>query len=98
MSVRDEDASGDGDPGVAGAARPDRKSKPSAGAQHSPRLGEGCCRIRHEHVAPAAEDAVDRIVRELDLLGVQDAVLHVRQTELGTSTASDFGHRRAEVA
>ena len=73
-------------------------AEPSAGAQHAPRLGEGCCRIRHEHVAPAAKDAVDRIVRELDPLGVQDAVLDVRQTELGASTASDFGHRRAEVA
>lgn len=80
------------------AARPDRESNPSAGAQHSPRLGEGCCRIRHEHVSPAAEDAVDRIVRKLDLLRVQDVMLDVRQTERGTSTAGDFGHRRAEVA
>src|SRR6185437_12895315 len=54
--------------------------------------------IGHEHVAPAAEHAVDRVVRELDLLGVKDAVLDVRQTELGTSTASDLDHRRAEVA
>src|SRR5262245_25153292 len=96
--MRDQDARGDGDPGVSLAARPDREREPSAGAKHSPRLAEGGCRIRHEHVAPAAEDAVDRIVRELDLLGVEDAVLHVRQAELGTSPAGDFGHRRAEVA
>ena len=89
---------GDRDPGIAVAARPDREREPPAGAQHSPRLGERCRRMRHQHVAPAAQDAVDRIVGELDPLGVQHPVLDVRQAELGAPSAGNLDHRRAEVA
>jgi hypothetical protein len=74
-----------------------REGEAAAWSEHAARLGERGCRVGHEHVATPAEDAVDRVVLELDALGVHDAVLDVRQAELLAAAARDIDHRRAEV-
>ena len=62
------------------------------------RLRDGRLRIRHEHVTEPAEDAVDGVVLERDVLGVELAMLDVPQPELCRAPASDLNHGGREVA
>src|SRR4029079_16400818 len=71
MAASDENPAGHRNPRVAITARPNRKRKPPTGSQHPPRLGERDARIRHQHVPPATDDAVDGIVLELEILGIE---------------------------
>src|SRR5207253_10470528 len=54
-------------------------------------------RSGHQHVAPPAQDGVDRVLREVDPLRIEDPVLDVRQTESCGAPAGDLDHRGAEV-
>ena len=78
---------GDRRPEVAIRARPDRERQPAAVAQHPPRLRERGGRVGHQHVAEAAEDAVDAGVVEVHALGIEDP-------ELGCSRARGRSPRR----
>ena len=57
---------------------PHREREPAAVAQDPPRLRQRRGRVRHQHVAEAAEHAVDAGVVEIHALGVELAELDVR--------------------
>jgi hypothetical protein len=61
-------------------------------------LGESRHRVGHQHVPEPAEDSVDRVVVELNPLGVEDPVVDVRQTELRAAPTRGVEHRGREVA
>ena len=69
----------------------------AAGAQHPARLGEGRGRLAHQHVAEAAEHGVDRVVGELDPLGIDQAVVDVLDAPLRSARLRGGEHRRREV-
>ena len=46
-------------------------------AEHAPGLAKGSCGIRHEHVAPAAEDPIDASVVHVHPLGVEGPELGI---------------------
>ena len=94
----DEDPTRDRDPRVARAGAPDGEREPPARPQDAASLADGCLGIGHEHEAEPAEDAVDRVVLERDLLCVDHAVLDVPEPELGRPAARDLDHLGREVA
>ena len=98
MAALAEADAGDRNPRVPLHRSPDGERHPAARAQHSPRLDERRHRIWHQHVAEPAEHAVDRIVVEVDALGVDHPVVDVAETELGAAAAGGVEHRRREVA
>ena len=94
MAALAEADAGDREPRVALHRSPDGQRHPAARAQHSPCLGERRRGIWHQHVAEPAEHAVDRIVVERDVLGVDHPVVDVPEAELGTAAAGGVEHRR----
>jgi hypothetical protein len=62
-------------------------------------LGEGGGGIGHEHVAAAAEHAVDRVVVEVEVFGVHDPVVDVVEVEVegGGAASGDVDHGGREV-
>jgi hypothetical protein len=57
---------------------PNSERQPTARSQDPPRFGHRSRGIDHEHVPEPAQHAVDRVVGQLDPLGVDDAVVDVR--------------------
>ena len=68
-------------PRVVGRRRPDRERDATAGAQDAPRLAQRRLAVGHQHVAPAAEHAVERCRGLVDRLGVDLAEAHVGDPE-----------------
>jgi hypothetical protein len=80
------------------SSAPDRQCQPTARSQDAAGLGESCHRVGQQHVPEPAEDSVDRVVVELNPLGVEDPVVDVRQTELRAAPTRGVEHRGREVA
>jgi hypothetical protein len=67
---RHERLSQDLHPRVALEVVPHRQRHPPARLEHPPRLAQGRLWVEQQHVAEAADDAVDRRRREIDPLGL----------------------------
>ena len=70
---------------------------PATRAQNTPALGERRCRIGHQHQSPAAQHGIDRIALEIDVLGIKNAVLDIRQAEQRSLAACRFHHVFREI-
>jgi nucleotide-binding universal stress UspA family protein len=74
-------------PRVLLGSREDRARHPPVGSQHAARLSKRSGRIRHQHVAPAAEDTVDGIIRQVETLAIENTTFDVVEAELfGSAT------------
>ena len=93
-----EHPAGECDPRVAPGSAPDGQGQTPTRAQDAASLVDGRLGIGHEHEAEATEDAVDRVVLERDLLGVDDPMLDVLETQLGGPPTGHLDHLRREVA
>ena len=60
-------------------------------------LGERRRRIGHQHQSPAAQHGIDRIALEIDVLGIKNAVLDIRQAEQRCLAACRFHHVFREI-
>ena len=94
MAALDEHARADRRPRVPLGSAPDRKRQPPAGAKHATRLRECGPDIGHQHLTALAEHSVDRLVVEVDLLGIRHAELDVLDSELRPVAAGDVDHIR----
>ena len=93
----DEEPASDRCPGVALGRAPHRQRQAPAWAQDTACFGEGRGGVRHQHVAALAEHSVDRVVVEVDRLGVHHAELDVLDALLRAVPARDIDHVRGEV-
>lgn len=85
-------------PGVAFRLAEDREGETAGVSEHSPTLAQGPARLGHQHVAEAADHAVDARVVELQALCVEDSELGVRDPELSGHPRGRLDHLRREVA
>jgi hypothetical protein len=67
---------------VAFAGGPDREGDPASRPEHPSALREGRRGVGHQHVAPAAEDAVDAVRLQVHAFGVQHPNLRVPRANL----------------
>jgi hypothetical protein len=70
----------------------------SAAPQHAVRLCERRLRVRHQHVSPPAEDPVDRVVGQVEPLGVEHVAFDVLEPERDDVAFRCLDHRLREVA
>ena len=74
----------------------ERKCHAAPRSQHATRLGESRCGIAHQHVPQPAQDAVDRVVVELDPFRVEDLIADVGYSQLRAPPAGGVQHRGRE--
>jgi hypothetical protein len=70
----------------------------SACSKHPVRLGERLGRVPEQHVPPSAKHAIDGLIRQIERLGVEDAVLDTIEPEPRALAPLGLDHRRCEVA
>ena len=97
MTALLEDARRERGPGVLLGSGEDCGRHPPIWSQDAARLSKGSGRIRHEHVAPPAKDAVDGLIRQIEALGIENATLDVVEAELRCAATRNLDHRAREV-
>src|SRR4029078_8063764 len=88
---RREDAAADRNPRIPLGAAPGGEHEAATRSQDAARRRKGGLGIAHEHEDEPANDAVDGVVLELEVLGVHRAVFDVQQAELSSAPAWALG-------